>query len=233
MSNMARFGGPNNNAGGGGGGGGTTVSFPVEEIVEPRCSICKSRFRRTMDQLLVMGVPFSEISRQFETEGITRRALSNHKRKHLSIEQAAIRQVIEEKARQMGEDVDNTRRHLLTRKGYMEVAMIKSYQSILDGTVVPEPRDVLGMIAMMEKMEKDSSSIQMDEMMREFNAFTQAVKEVVPAELYDKVLYNFKRILEQEKVVLDAFLDNPQVIQTLPTSKPLEIIIEEEEEDEE
>jgi hypothetical protein len=186
-----------------------------------------------MDQLLVMGVPFSEISRQFETEGITRRALSNHKRKHLSIEQAAIRQVIEEKARQMGEDVDNTRRHLLTRKGYMEVAMIKSYQSILDGTVVPEPRDVLGMIAMMEKMEKDSSSIQMDEMMREFNAFTQAVKEVVPAELYDKVLYNFKRILEQEKVVLDAFLDNPQVIQTLPTSKPLEIIIEEEEEDEE
>jgi len=233
VSNMARFGGPNNNAGGGGGGGGTTVSFPVEEIVEPRCSICKSRFRRTMDQLLVMGVPFSEISRQFETEGITRRALSNHKRKHLSIEQAAIRQVIEEKARQMGEDVDNTRRHLLTRKGYMEVAMIKSYQSILDGTVVPEPRDVLGMIAMMEKMEKDSSSIQMDEMMREFNAFTQAVKEVVPAELYDKVLYNFKRILEQEKVVLDAFLDNPQVIQTLPTSKPLEIIIEEEEEDEE
>jgi len=227
---MTRFGGQNNNSAGGGGGGGATVSFPVEEIIEPRCSICKSRFRRTMDQLLVMGVPFSEISRQFETEGVTRRALSNHKRKHLSVEQAAIRQVIEERARQIGEDVDNTRKHLLTRKGYMEVAMMKSYQAILDGTLTPEPRDIVQMIALMEKMEKDTSASQVDEMMREFNAFTQAVKEVVPADLYDRVLYNFKKILEQERVLVDAFLDNPQIVQTLPTSKPLDLTVEEEEE---
>lgn len=227
---MTRFGGQNNNNSGNGSGGGT-IALPVEEIVEPRCHICKSRFRRTMDQLLVMGVPFAEISRQFETEGVTRRALSNHKRKHLSVEQAAIRQVIEERARQIGEDVDNTRKHLLTRKGYMEVAMMKSYQAILDGTLTPEPRDIVQMIALMEKMEKDTSASQVDEMMREFNAFTQAVKEVVPADLYDRVLYNFKKILEQERVLVDAFLDNPQIMQTLPTSAPIELNIEEEEEE--
>jgi hypothetical protein len=225
---MGRFGGQGNSQGGGGGGG-AVVSFPVDEIVEPRCSICKSRFRRTMDQLLVMGVPFSEISRQFEVEGITRRALSNHKRKHLSVEQAAIRQVIEEKARQIGEDVDNTKRSLLTRKGYMEVAMMKSYQSILDGTVVPEPRDVVAMISVMEKMEKDTASVQVDEMMRDFNAFTQSVKEVVGPEMYDRILGKFKNILEQEKMVLDHFSDSPKVIETLPSSQPADLEIKEEE----
>jgi replicative superfamily II helicase len=230
---MANFGNSNgsNNGGGGGGGGGLSVSFPVEEIVEPRCSVCKSKFRRTMDQLLVMGVAFSEISRQFETEGITRRALSNHKRKHLSVEQAAIRKVIEEKARQIGEDVENTKSLLLTRRGYMEVAMMKSYQSILDGTVVPEPRDIVHMISLMEKMEKDTAAVQVDEMMRDFNAFTQAVKEVVGQEDYDKIIYKFKNILDQERVLTDNYLNNPQVIETLPTSQPLEIEAEEGEEE--
>lgn len=225
---MARFGGQGN-TGGNSNNGGAVISFPVDEIVEPRCSICKSRFRRTMDQLLVMGVPFSEISRQFETEGITRRALSNHKRKHLSVEQAAIRQVIEEKARQIGEDVDNTKRSLLTRKGYMEVAMMKSYQSILDGTVVPEPRDIVAMISVMEKMEKDSSAVQVDEMMRDFNAFTQAVKEVVGQDMYDQILHKFKNILEQEKIIINSFSE-PKVIDTLPSSQPIEIEVEETEE---
>lgn len=222
---MARFGGQNNN-GGGNNNTGVAVSFPVDEIVEPRCSVCKSRFRRTMDQLLVMGVPFSEISRQFESEGITRRALSNHKRKHLSVEQAAIRQVIEEKARQMGEDVDNTKRHLLTRWGYLEVAMMKSYQAILDGTLVPEPRDVVHMISLMNKMEQDTAGVQVDEMMRDFNAFTQAVKEVVEPEMYDRILNNFKRILEVEHTVIENNFNNPRVIETLPTSQPIEIEIE-------
>ena len=231
---MANFRSNNNgNSNNNSGGGGTTVSFATEEIVEPRCSVCKSRFRRTMDQLLVMGVPFAEIARQFETEGINRRSLSNHKRRHLSIEQAAIRQVIEEKARQMGEDVDNTRRHLLTRRGYMEVAMMKSYQGIVDGTIVPEPRDVVHMIALLEKMEKDTAATQVDEMMRDFNAFSQAVKEVVPPDMYDRILYNFKKILEQETAIVDKFLDNPEIMKTLPTSQPMEIDIEIDKEEEE
>lgn len=228
MANFRNNNSPNNN-----GGNGTSVSFATEEIVEPRCSVCKSRFRRTMDQLLVMGVPFSEIARQFETEGINRRSLSNHKRRHLSIEQAAIRQVIEEKARQMGEDVDNTRRSLLTRRSYLEIAMMKSYQAIIDGTLTPEPRDVVHMIALLEKMDKDTASTQVDEMMRDFNAFTQAVKEIVPPEMHEKILYNFKKILEQESVIVDKFLDNPDIMKTLPTSQPIQIELEEDVEEEE
>lgn len=223
---MARFGGQNNPGNNTGGNNNGTISIPSQEIVEPRCSVCKSRFRRTIDQLLVMGVSFSEISRQFEEEGITRRSLSNHKRKHLSVEQAAIRRVIEEKARQIGEDVDNSKRLLLTRRGYMEVAMMKSYQAILDGTVVPEPRDIVHMISLMEKMEKDTAAVQVDEMMRDFNAFTQAVKEVVGQDQYDKILFNFKKILEQEKLITEKFSDQPAVMEALPSSQSIEIPVD-------
>lgn len=210
------------------------VTRPTHEIVEPRCAVCKSKFRRTIDQLLVMGVSFAEIARQFESEGMTRRGLSNHKRKHLSVEQAAVRQIIEEKARQIGEDVENTSRLLLTRKGYMEVAMMKSYQAILDGTLVPEPRDIVHMISLMEKMEKDTSAAQVDEMLRDFNAFSQAVKEIVGKDDYEKILYRFRRILEQENIVLENYMGQTRVIETLPTSQSTEIIevpIEEDEEE--
>ena len=107
--------------------------------------------------------------------------------------------------------------------------MMKSYQSILDGTVVPEPRDIVAMISVMEKMEKDSSAVQVDEMMRDFNAFTQAVKEVVGQDMYDQILHKFKNILEQEKVILSSFSE-PKVIDTLPSSQPIEIEVEETEE---
>jgi hypothetical protein len=111
----------------------------------------------------------------------------------------------------------------------MEVAMMKSYQSILDGTVVPEPRDVVAMISVMEKMEKDTASVQVDEMMRDFNAFTQSVKEVVGPDMYDRILGKFKNILEQERMVLDHFSDSPKVIETLPSSQPADLEIKEEE----
>lgn len=224
----------NNNKGAG---DGNLPALPTHEIVEPRCSICKSRFRRTIDQLLTMGVPFAEVARQFEEEGIERRSLSNHKKRHLNIEHAAIRQVIEEKARQMGEDIDNGRRLLLTRKGYMEVAMMKSFQAIVDGTLTPEPRDVVHMIALMEKMEKDTTASQVDEMLRDFNAFTQAVQANVPKELYAKILEEFKNNLTIEQKVIDSYaIEMPDVIQTLPTYGTLElpdiVDVEPEEDDE-
>lgn len=219
----------------GGNGDGNLPSLPKMEIVEPRCSVCKSRYRRTIDQLLVMGVPYSEVARQFEEEGIERRSLANHKRRHLNVEHAAIRQVIEEKARQIGEDVDNGKRFLLTRKGYMEVAMMKSFQAIVDGTLTPEPRDVVHMISLMEKMEKDTTINQVDEMIRDFNAFTQAVQANVPKELYEKILSDFKGNLATEQRVIDSYaIEMPDVIQTLPTYNELQLPnIDDEEEEEE
>jgi hypothetical protein len=219
---MANF--KRNNSNAGGAGDGNLPSLPTMEIVEPRCSVCKCKYRRSIDQLLVMGVPFSEVARQFEEEGIERRSLANHKKRHLNVEQAAIRRVIEEKARQIGEDVDNTKRFLLTRKGYMEVAMMKSFQAIVDGTLTPEPRDVVHMIALMEKMEKDTTLNQVDEMIRDFNAFTQAVKEHVPKDMYDKILDDFKTNLAVEQKIIDTYaIEAPDVIQTLPTYGDLEL----------
>lgn len=219
---MGKFNRNSNNSNSGGAGGGNLPALPSMEIVEPRCSICKSRYRRTIDQLLVMGVPFSEIARQFEEDGVERRSLSNHKKRHLSVEHAAIRQVIEEKARQIGEDVDNSKRFLLTRKGYMEIAMMKSFQSIVDGTVTPEPRDVVQMISLLEKMEKDTTLNQVDEMIRDFNAFTQAVQKNVPKDLYDRILGDFKSNLTIEQKIIDSYaIEMPDVIQTLPTYEDL------------
>jgi len=219
---MGKFNRNSNNSNSGGAGGGNLPALPSMEIVEPRCSICKSKYRRTIDQLLVMGVPFSEIARQFEEDGVERRSLSNHKKRHLSVEHAAIRQVIEEKARQIGEDVDNSKRFLLTRKGYMEIAMMKSFQSIVDGTVTPEPRDVVQMISLLEKMEKDTTLNQVDEMIRDFNAFTQAVQKNVPKDLYDRILGDFKSNLTIEQKIIDSYaIEMPDVIQTLPTYEDL------------
>lgn len=172
---------------------------PTLEISEPRCATCKSQYRRTIDQLLVMGISFSEVARQFESEGLTRKGIANHRKRHLSVEQAAVRQIIEERAFQMGEDIENAKRIHLTRKGVLEVAMLKGYGGIIGGDTVVEARDLIGIVQQLEKMDEFSASVQLDELQRQMNFLLDAVRKVVPGHLWDAVLAEFDRLIEGSK----------------------------------
>jgi hypothetical protein len=146
-----------------------------------------------------MGISYSEVARQFESEGLTRKGIANHRKRHLSVEQAAVRQIIEERAYQMGEDIENAKKIHLTRKGVLEVAMLKGYGGIIAGEVPVEARDLIGIVQQLEKMDEFSASVQMDELQRQMNYFMDAVRKVVPEHLFAGILTEFDRLMENNK----------------------------------
>ncbi len=190
-------------------GGGDDRRLPVKppgmEIVEPRCNVCKSKWRRTIDQLLVVGVPYKEIARQFEGEQLSRKSISNHRQKHLTIEDAVVRQVLEEKAKQMGEDIENGAKTILTRLGILDVAIMKGYSSVVTGAVPVEAADLVKLVALREKLEESSSSIQIQELEMNMQSFLDAVHNVVPKAFWKPIADEFEAILAKRGKMVDAY----------------------------
>src|SRR5688500_4355474 len=98
MPEFAKAPGRNNHKGRGGSGG-KKVSASTTLVSEPRCLVCQSPNRKVIDQLLARSTSYRELERVF---GIDRRSISNHDQKHLNIEQAAMRRIVQEEA----EDID-------------------------------------------------------------------------------------------------------------------------------
>lgn len=181
------------------------VRASKHQIIEPRCNVCKSPHRKYIDMLLVAGVPFIELERQFEDQGISRRSMSTHKERHLNVEHAAIRQIIEDQAREQTKNIENTKRNLLTRRAVLQVAMQKAHADIVNGRTTVEPRDLVSMISLMEKMDEKTSAIEKEELTREFTAFQQAVKDIVPQLMWDQVAERFFMIMEGQKKAINTW----------------------------
>lgn len=202
----------------------------VLEISESRCKVCKSQYRRAIDRLLTVGVSYAELARNFEQEGVTRRSLSTHKERHMSVTDKAVREIIEEQVRAMGEDVENTKQHILTRTAVLDVGIMKGYSGIVTGDIPIEARDLIQMVNLREKMAEKTAAIQMEETMREMNAFMQAVKAVVPEDMWLDVNEKFEHFLQQDKRIIDSYgieVTYGQDVQLPSLEKPIDVEIDE------
>jgi hypothetical protein len=185
-------------------GGGIVRRKTPAPIVEPRCNVCKHKHRDYIDQLLSMGIPFAELARVFEEDGISQKSLSRHKERHLSLETAAIRRILEEQSRALQSNIDNEAQSILTRRAVVDTAILKGHMEIVSGSSSVEPRDLVSFLAMAEKMEEKTSAMEKEEMMREWDAFQQAVKEVAPSEMFADIFARFTAIMDQ-KTYMDSY----------------------------
>ena len=180
-------------------------------IVEPRCKICNSAHRRDIDRYLVMGMSHREIVRYFEAlgEDFTPNNISIHSRKHLNLQSAAIRRVIEKRAGEALIDIEETSDFLLTKRSVLEVMLHKGYESILAGMSIVEPRDIITVVEKLEKMEAEANSIAVDEMIRDFEAFADAVRQFVPEDIWPKMLETYKQNLQKDNVGSSLGIEPP------------------------
>lgn len=183
------------------------VPVPVKaQIIEPRCRICQSKFRDSIDKLLILGISYASIARDFEDEGVNRKNLANHKTKHLSIEHRAIRELVEEQARQELENIDDAKTTILTGRAWMGTFLNKTFGMLLDGTLKMEARDVIQAINLMEKLNENSATIEKEAIMKEHTLFAQAVKKVVPMEMWNLILNEFEKLHSMEKNIIQGYV---------------------------
>lgn len=164
----------------------TKSGMPI--ISEPRCKVCSSVHRNAIDKLLASGFTYSEIERQFAAAQIPRRSISSHAKQHLNYEQAAIREVIEKEAMAAQRNYEEGVSRLVTKNAYLEVALQKAYDALINGDAMVEPKDAVKVIEMLSKLQDQNQTVAMDELRVQFQYFMQAVKEVVPKDGWEAIV---------------------------------------------
>lgn len=155
--------------------GGITVV--PESWFEPRCHVCMSKYRKTIDKLIALGTGYMEISRICGGE-IDRRSISNHAKKHLGYEEAAVRQIIEREALEAEENAELGIQGALMRRVYLNTALQKAFENLVNDKQAIETRDAVAIIDTLERLDKQSAGVQLDQIKLQFSAFLQAIKEV-------------------------------------------------------
>lgn len=136
-----------------------------------------SKHRKTIDKLIALGTNYSEIERIFGGE-IERRSISNHAKKHLGYEEAAVRQIIEQEAQAADENAELGIQGALMRRVYLNTALQKAFESLVNDKMAVEPRDAVAIIETLTRMDIQTQGVQLDEIKLQFQAFLQAIKEV-------------------------------------------------------
>jgi hypothetical protein len=110
-------------------------------------------------------------------------------------------------------DVEDTTDMLLTKRALLEIMIHKGYESILAGISVVEPKDLISVIDKLDKMEQEEQSASVDEMIRDFRAFADAVKTFVSEEAWQSIYDRYEQNLRMDKLVpkaLDSGKDFPE-----------------------
>lgn len=200
---MPRYDNNSNNSKRKGDDGDDDILVIPEAWTEPRCHVCTSKYRRAVDRLIAMGTNFSEISRIFGGE-IDRRSISSHAKKHLGYEEAAVRTIIERQAAEAEENAEEGVSGHVLRRVYLETAVQKAMQVLLSGEVVVEPKDAISVIEALERSDRNTEGVQLDEIKMQFNAFLQAIKEISSikgdANLGNEIMMRAREIVTSQKV---------------------------------
>lgn len=177
-------------------GGDMVVKASESQITEPRCHVCTHKKRKIIDRYLAKGESFSELSRIF---GIDRRSISNHYKSHLNLEDAAIAKIIEREAVALDQDFEEGIRGILARRVYLETALKKAQDALLNGDITVEPKDAVAIIEKLDKMEGASSEAAIAQMRIELASYIQAMKEIVPETMWDEVIIRTRDLVRRSE----------------------------------
>lgn len=172
-----------------------------EAWTEPRCHVCMSKYRKAIERMIALGTKHQEISRIFGGE-IDRRSISNHARKHLAYEEAAIRQIIEAETKAADQEADEGISGITKRKIYLETVLHKALQQVQGDAVVIDPKDAVKVIEALNAFDRHNEGSQLDEIKIQFNAFLQAIREIAAqrgdASLGSDILIRARQIVGSE-----------------------------------
>jgi transcriptional regulator of heat shock response len=158
-----------------------------------RCKVCSSDFAKAIDRMIALGTSHSEIARIFD---ISRSSIGRHAKNHLNYEEAAVRQIIAREMEEAQADIEEGISGAISRRAYIDVAIQKGFEALLDNNVTVEVKDVATLIQLKEKMDSETDGAALDEVRTQFNAFVQAIREVAPPEMWEKILIRTRELVQ-------------------------------------
>jgi hypothetical protein len=109
--------------------------------------------------------------------------------------------LIEHEAAEIGEDFEEGIRGILARRVYLESALKKAQEALVNNDVTVEPKDAVAIIEKLDKMEQETNEAAIIQMRIELAAYIQAMKEIVPSDLWDQIFTRTKALIDRAAVV--------------------------------
>lgn len=170
-------------------------------IVEPRCKVCRSEHRATVDEMLRHGDSQAAVRRHVNAlvghAAFTANNLSVHARNHLYgpdpdewIRKRA-------RAQRMLGDPSNIPAQT-TPHDALRTVMEVGLRLIDVGVTVPEPGDIVRAAKELNRIQREGRLATEDDLVRELKAFMKAVKNRVPEDEWDEIYFEYERIIGVE-----------------------------------
>lgn len=181
---------------------------------EYRCRVCScddprkalpnaAQVKKLVDDLIMYPKDLMSIYRTIEPlmeswpakHKITYKSLRNHQKRHLAWDALALRMMVERWAREKGISIiDAAGRMLLTEEAWLEATVHKGWQQLVTGQISPtwgETQAAFNRIAQLRQQAEG----QFDKVtiLAQLNAIIEAVREVVPPELWPKIIEHIER----------------------------------------
>jgi hypothetical protein len=177
------------------GGGSMEVPKSYGDIglyVDERCHSCMHPDRRMIDQLCVTpNISTREIGRLF---GLSHQSVHNHGQKHLNYQAASIKRVIEEEAASLQENVEEGVKGILARRVFLSSYVQRTMEALLSNELPLSGKEAFAAIQLLTQYEESETAMQMQTLQDQFNAFQEAMKEIVPSDMWYAIVARTKEI---------------------------------------
>lgn len=192
-----------------------TKSGAPEPIRESRCHVCMSPHRQFIEGLLIKGANYVWISDNVpgaDNSKIDRRSVSNHAKKHMGYQDAAIRAILEEEANLAAQNYEDGVKGAITHRGVLEVALRRAYDDIVSGVTTVEARDLISIITTIQKMDEQADQVAVNQLRAQVQGFVEAIKAETNPETWDRIFRRFKTIMNEDGISGELEPPDAQVI---------------------
>jgi hypothetical protein len=152
-----------------------------ERITESRCSVCTHPYRDWIEIMLVKGMPYATLADRANPK-LNRKSISNHYNKHMDLQDAALRAILEQEAKLQGLNIEEGITDIITKRGVLEVMVRKGFEDVQSGVTTVEPRDMVQITKLLAEMDVQQYQVGMDEMRAQMQIFITAIKDVCDSE---------------------------------------------------
>lgn len=167
------------------------------QIVEPRCGVCQHDYRSFIETLLVKGISYKKIEETVSPK-VSRQSISNHHKKHMDLQDAALRALLEREAEIQGINHEEGVMDIITTRGALEVALRRGYEGLVDRTSKVEPRDLIQIVRVLADMDEGREQASLEAARMQVNIFMEAIKQVVPKDYWPLISEKVAELRDSE-----------------------------------
>lgn len=179
---------------------------------EPRCKICQSVHRATVDRLLAAQFSNKSVAEELmlldedfkdKDPDTVRRNVERHSKTHLDIRNKAIRAQVERRAKEQGILIDHVDGKITSGRALLDTLVMQAQQQLADPNARVRYADAIEAVKLLEDVQKAEFQSQLEVLQKQVWAISQAVKNTVPETLWQPIVDEAMKLFDGETLEIE------------------------------